>query len=66
VIFNSLRNHLPQQKNIFDWPLRWNENNYKLYKAIENINSRYWTHKVSFGTSLLWLWADLKLGLRKN
>ncbi len=66
VIFNNLRSHLPQQKNIFDWPIRWSENNYKLYKAIENINNRYWTHKVSFGTSLLWLWDDLKLALRKN
>lgn len=66
VIFNDLQSYLPEQKNIFDKPIRWKANNYKLYKAIEQINNRYWNHKVSFGTSLLWIWADLKLWLRKN
>ncbi len=66
IIFNELRNYLPQQKNIFDWPLRWKENNYNLYKTIESINERYWSHKISFGTCLLWKWNDLKLELRKN
>ncbi|MFA5917379.1 MAG: DNA polymerase IV [Candidatus Gracilibacteria bacterium] len=66
VIFNELRNYLPQQKNIFDGPLRGKENNYNLYKTIENINERYGSHKISFGTCLLGKGSDLKLGLRKN
>lgn len=66
VIFSDLRSYLPEQRNIFDKPVRWKANNYKLYKTIEGINNRYWNHKVSFGTSLLWLWDDLKLGIRKS
>ena len=66
VIVGNMRSYLPEQRNIFDKPLRWKANDYKLYKAIESINTRYWIHKVSFGTSLLWVWKDLDLALRKN
>lgn len=66
VIFSKLRSYLPEQKNIFDKSLRWKSNNYKLYKTIENLNNRFWNHKITFWTHLLWMWKDLDLALRKN
>ncbi len=55
VIFYKFRSFLPMQKNLFDLNLRWKENNYKLYKAIESINNKYGEHKICFWTSLNWI-----------
>jgi len=66
VIFGKLKNYLPEQKNIFENISLWNRNNYTLYKTIENINNKYWNHKISFWTSLLWVWKDLKLWIKTN
>ncbi|MDD3302571.1 MAG: DNA polymerase IV [Candidatus Gracilibacteria bacterium] len=66
VIFGKLKNYLPEQKNIFENISLGNRNNYTLYKTIENINNKYGNHKISFGTSLLGVGEDLKLGIKTN
>lgn len=65
VYLVDFRNYLPKQSSIFDKPLRSKDNNYKLSKTIMNINSKYWKNKVGFWFSLLWLWEDVKLWIRK-
>lgn len=65
VILADFRSYLPKQTTIFDKPLRSKENEYKLVKAVNFLNEKYWTHKVSFWFSLIGKWYEAKLGIRK-
>lgn len=53
VFFYKLRNYLPKQASLFDPILRNKDQNYELVKKINSLNKQLWTHKITFGTSLL-------------
>lgn len=65
VILSEFRSYLPKQSTIFDKPYRSKDNEYKLTKVVNQLNEKYWTHKVSFWLSLLWKWYEAKLWIRK-
>lgn len=65
IVFLDFKSFLPRQMNIFEAPLRNKEQNFELYKTIAGINKKIGTHKISFGTTLLWAGDDTKLYLVK-
>lgn len=65
VIFSWLRSFLPRQTSIFDTPLRSKDQNYILNKTINQLNAKYNKNKIAFWTSLLWVWDEAKLWIRK-
>lgn len=65
VILSAFRSYLPRQMSLFDKPLRSKEHNYMLVKIIDNLNTKYWNHKVSFWFGLLDKSSGAKLGIRR-
>ena len=65
IVLSDFKSYLPKQLGIFDKPLRNKEHNFKLVKAINSINQKYNSHKISFWIALLNKWYDAKLGIRK-
>lgn len=65
VVFSNFRSYKPHQTSIFDVPLRDKTNHLKLAETVNLINKKYWSHKLSFGSVLLWKEFESKLGIRK-
>jgi nucleotidyltransferase/DNA polymerase involved in DNA repair len=65
VVFSNFRSSKPYQISIFDKPIKDKSNHLKLAKTVNEINTRYWIHKISFGANLLWEEFHSKLGIRK-
>jgi len=56
VIFSHFRSYKPYQTTIFDKPLRDKKDFLTLAKTVNRINTRYWNHKLWYGTD--WLGKD--------
>ncbi len=66
VLFSWLRKKWFYQTSIFDKTLRDKSHNLKLSRVINAINSKYNTHKISYGTYLLDKSLSAKLGIRSR
>ena len=65
VIFSNFKTYKPYQTSIFDKPIKDKNNYLKLSKTLNEINEKYWNHKLTYWTSLLGLWNNIKLWIRK-
>jgi len=64
VIFSKLEKNKNQQLSLFEKTNKQKKVNKNLLSAINKINSKYTTHKISFWMDLIGKWFDSKLGIR--
>lgn len=66
IVFNNLQKYKAIQLDLFTKKEDNTKiNNLKLAKTVNFINKKYWNHKISYWTNLLWKEKILKLWIRK-